>query len=123
MRHVRGTRHARQEALDLRILGDPVLLVPVLFLQRIGRVGNLAPALDDTETAGNGADRAEGENLDRRQRAVGSFTQMHGGLGHVQFEVVVRLVESLPDAAQIGLAVGRTIGLEVLGTQGHRHQC
>src|SRR5579859_3475741 len=41
--HVVGARHARQVALDLRILVDPVSVVGVARLQGFGRVGDRAP--------------------------------------------------------------------------------
>ena len=51
-----------------------------------------------------------------------TFAQLHGGARHVQFQAVVGLVQGLPDAVQVGLAVGEPVRLEVLGRERrHRH--
>src|SRR2546421_1313224 len=82
IRHVGETRHARQNALVLRIERLAVLEVLLLLRERLGAVGNLVP-LDHATACGN-----------TEARAV--ILQVPGGG-----------VQHLPDALQVGLALAR----------------
>src|SRR2546421_8221577 len=82
IRHVGETRHARQNALVLRIERLAVLEVLLLLRERLGAVGNLVP-LDHATACGN-----------TEARAV--ILQVPGGG-----------VQHLPDALQVGLPLAR----------------
>ena len=124
MRHVGGARHAGQIALDLGIQRQPVLLVLLLLCERLGPVRNLP--LDHADTRRHGANGAQRQDRGRRDRPVRAGAQGHGGPRRVQLDVVVGLVERLPDAVQVGMAIGQPGGA-VRGRlprnrQGHRRQ-
>ena len=112
-RHVVGARHAGQVALDLRIGVEPALLVLLLLRGGFRQVRNLV-AFDHADAAGHRADRAEREHGGRRHRHDGPRPKRQRGLRVVRADVVIRGVEGLPDAVEVGLAVGgarRTRGL------------
>jgi hypothetical protein len=111
IRHVVGARHAGQVALDLGIGSEPVLLVVLLLLERGGQVRNRV-ALDHTQAGGHRADRAHLDDFRRRHRH--ELARHHGERGPrgVRLEIVIRGVQRLPDAIQVGLAV---LGARPLG--------
>ena len=85
-----GARHSRQITLDLRVRGHPLLEVLFLPGQRRRPIRNLV-ALHHAESGGHCADRAEVRTS--RLRGVG-------------LKIPVCRVLGLPDAVQVGLAIG-----------------
>jgi len=83
-----------------------VRLVVFLPLRGIGQVRNRT-AFHDAEPGRHRADRAKREYRRRRDRAIWSGANGQSGPRDVGFEIVVGFVQRLPDAVQIGLAVGQ----------------
>ena len=124
IRHVGRARDAGQVALDLRIARQPLLLVLLLRLQRVRAIRQLV-ALDDADARRNGADCTQRDHRHCRDGAVRSVTQRERRPRDVHLNVVVGFVECLPDAVEIGMAVGkprRTIALRVSGDRPRRNR-
>ena len=90
-RHVGGPRHAGQIAFDLRIERQLVREIRAALLQSFGPIRNLT-TFDHAETARHGTTRTE----------LGAEPRRRG----VRFDVPVGCVDGLPDAVEIGVAVG-----------------
>ena len=106
IRHVVGARHAGQVALDLRIAIEPVLLVLLSASSAAsGRYGISSPSTTPTPpgtapTAPNASTGAAGTGT------TGPGRNASAAFALCEQDVVVGGVEGLPDAVQVGLAVG-----------------
>ena len=104
-RHVGRARNARHVALDLRVAIDPVLAVLVALGGGFGFVRDLA-AFHNAHAARHGPDGAKLQHRDVGQRSVGAIAELQRVAGHVALHVVVGGADGLPDAIEIGFAVG-----------------
>src|SRR6185369_13298233 len=108
-RHVGRSRHPRQVTLHLGIELEPVRAILVALGECFRTVWKRSH-FDDTETAGNGACRAE--------------LQHRAGCCRVRLDVVVRGIDRLPDAIEVRLAVRctrRAITRRLRADQRHSH--
>src|SRR5690349_8484787 len=117
IRHVGRARNTGHEALDFRIALEPVLAVFFLLRRRPRMIRDLI-AVDDALARGHRADRPErthrrcgnvgwcGAGKSRNARTWRRWNQRQRRSRRMGLDVVVRGVEGLPYAAEIGLAVG-----------------
>ena len=112
IRHIHCSWNARQITLQLRIPIDPVCTVLLFYRGRFGFVRNFPVALDHTKRSRHtrrstkrehGGCRHAGEVI----RRINTRLRHRSRACFVSLQVPIRLIVSLPDAAEVGLAVGR----------------
>ncbi len=91
MGQIRGARDARQEALDLWVVREPVLEVCLLLLERPRLIRDLV------------ADNHALPRWDRTDRAHVGET----GAGRVVLQIPMGGADRLPDTVQVGVAIPR----------------
>src|SRR5262249_29317110 len=98
--HIRRARDTRQIALDLRITFDPVLLILFSFLNRPWLIWDLA-AVDNSDARRNRTDSTKGQHRRRGYGTVRTRPYRKRRPRHMRLDVVIGLVERLPDSIEV----------------------
>ena len=110
--HVHRARNSGQITLQLGVAIDPVFAVLLFDLRGFDCVGNLAVAGDDPDRSGNAAGGAEREHRRGGHPRVGvginALLRHRTGVRVVCLQIPVGLVQRLPDAAEVWLAIWRS---------------
>ena len=120
LRHVGRAGHAGLIALHFRVARQPVLLVLAFLRERRRLIGDRP--VHDANARWDRADGAERDHFFGGNGTVGARPQLKRRASHVLFEVVVGLVQRLPDSVQVGFAGNPCGPSRRLSLAGHHRQ-